>query len=201
MSRQNLSAFFRFFGCVLILCLPVLRPTTQAAEGEIQVDLSPKEPTPASDVPRVSLEVARDRARIMHDLYSATLDTLHHHYFHVDKATLPARAMEDLFKEIKQQHQSQARWISASFKPMSIDHTPKSDFEIQAAAKIAKGELFVETIDSGFYRRAGSISLNHGCISCHSGTFGSTSPGKKFAGLVISIPIENQAELELNGSE
>ena len=30
-----------------------------------------------------------------------------------------------------------ARWISASLKPMSIDHTPESDFEKKAANEIA----------------------------------------------------------------
>lgn len=147
------------------------------------------------DVPRVSLEVARDRARLMHDLYSATLDSMHHHYFHVDRATLPARAMVDIFKEIEQQYHSKSNWISASFKPMNIDHKPQTEFEKLAARKIAQGDDFVETIDAGYYRRAGSISLNRGCISCHSGSFGNTSTARKFAGLVISIPVEETARL------
>ena len=181
---------------VLTCCLPGVANDNSQADPKLnsstkQTDSKEIE----NDLPRVSLEVARDRAKVMHDLYSATLDTMHHHYFHIDRATLPARAMEDLFKDIQRKQHSQARWISASFKPMSIDHKPNTEFEKEAARKIAKGEECVETIEEGYYRRAGSISLNHGCISCHSGTFGGTSTAKKFAGLVISIPVVENARV------
>lgn len=39
----------------------------------------------------LSIEVARDRARVMHDIYAATLDVLHHRYFHRDRSIIPAR--------------------------------------------------------------------------------------------------------------
>ena len=150
----------------------------------------------AEAIPRVSLKAARERAELMYEIYSATLDTMHHRYFHGERAVVPARAMKDVFKEMEQKNHSQARWISASLNPMSLDHEPKTDFEKLAAKKIAKGEEVVETIEEGYYRRAGGISLAGGCINCHAGFFRNTSPSAKFAGLIISIPVEEGAKLE-----
>jgi hypothetical protein len=151
-------------------------------------------------IPRVSLEVARDRAQLTHDIYAASLDAMHHRYFRGDRTTVPARAMVDVFTEIQRKHNIEARWISASFSPMSIDHAPETDFEKQAARQLAKGDEAVETVEGGFYRRAGSIPLNGGCITCHHGLFAAASPGKKFAGLVISIPVEPETTLPPPGA-
>ena len=148
-----------------------------------------------SDVPRVSLETARDRAKLMHEVYAATLTAMHHRYFHGDRATVPARAMEDVFMTMERKSKSQARWISASLSPMSINHEPKTNFEKQAAQKLAAGEDGIEVIEDGYYRRAGSIPMSGGCVSCHAGLFASTSTGAKFSGLVISIPVQPNEQL------
>ncbi len=153
-------------------------------------------PEAAAEVmPRVSLEVARDRARLMHAIYEATLEAMHQRYFHGERAMVPARALEDVFKVIERQNHVESRWISASFSPMSIRNEPKSEFETQASRKIAKGEDGIETIEDGFYRRAGSIPLHGGCAHCHAGFFSNTSPSPKFAGLIISIPVDSTATL------
>lgn len=156
-------------------------------------DLPPSEQQTA--IPRVSLAAARERAELMHLLYSSTLETLHHRYFHGDRATVPARAMMDVFRDVERQTHTQAHWISASLRPMSIDHKPDTDFERKAATKISKGESVHETIEDGYYRRAGSISLDHGCVGCHAG-LASTSTTRKFAGLIISIPVNQDAVLK-----
>jgi hypothetical protein len=142
---------------------------------------------------RVSIAVARDRAQLMHDIYSATLDVMHERYFHGDRAMVPARAMEDIFSEIEQKSNTQARWISVNLKAMSVDHEPHSAFEKQAARELARGKTEVESIADGYYRRAGAIPLTRGCISCHGGFFKAPSKKPKFAGLVISIPIHNES--------
>jgi len=142
---------------------------------------------------RVSLAVAQDRAKTMHEVYAATLEALHHHYFHGDRARVPAKAMEDVFAELQRQTKMEARWISASLQPMSINHEPKSDFEKQAAKEIAAGKAELDAIDGGYYRRAGAISLSGGCVACHGGLFQGEGR-RQFAGLVISIPIIADAE-------
>lgn len=156
-------------------------------------DLS--EPTRDDAGPRLSLPAARERALLMHDVYAATLDTIHHRYFRREQPVVPARAMEDVFAEMARKHRIQARWISASFSPLGIDHEPQTEFEKQAARKLAAGEAQVEMIEQGQYRRAGSIPLSGGCVTCHAGVFNSQSASAKFAGLIISIPVETGAKL------
>jgi len=150
----------------------------------VTVSEVPKEPAGG-----VSEATARERARTTYRIYASTLDVLHDHYFHVNKAVLPARAMEDIFSDIEGQSGTKTRWIAVNAKAMSVDHEPANDFEKEAARRIAAGEKEVEQTESGVYRYAGSIPLHENCVQCHMGTF--TNPPKKprFAGLVISIPI------------
>ncbi len=150
----------------------------------------------ADDDSRLTLAAARERAKVMHDIYAATLDVLHHRYFHGDRATVPARAMQDIFKEIERQSKTEARWISASMKPMSINHEPQGKFEKRAAHEIADGTDMVEVVEGGFYRRAGAIPLRDGCIGCHAGLFNARGKKPQFAGLVISVPIRSGDSVE-----
>lgn len=144
---------------------------------------------------RVSVVVARDRAKAMHEVYAATLDALHHHYFHGDRARVPAKVMEDVFTEVRQKTQMEARWISVSLPPMSIHHEPQSDFEKQAAKEIAAGKAEFDAVEGGYYRRAGAISLSGGCVACHGGLFQGEGR-RQFAGLVIGIPLTIDTDQE-----
>jgi len=155
---------------------------------------APKESDSAATTKQdhVTVEVARDRAKLMHKIYKATLDVMHDRYFHADRAVVPARAMEDVFSELERQSNVQARWISVNLKPMSVSHKPETKFEKQAAKEISNGKPDVEIIEDGFYRRVGAIPIGSGCISCHSGFFKNPSKKPKFAGLVISIPIHDE---------
>lgn len=138
---------------------------------------------------RVSVVVARDRAKLMYDIYTATLDVMHHRYFRGERTTVPARALEEVFAEIKRNSKAEARWISVNMAAMSIDHEPASDFEKKAAKEIAAGATELEVIENGYYRRAGAIPLTSGCVSCHGGFFREPSKSPKFAGLIISVPV------------
>lgn len=149
------------------------------------------EPSAAAreDDTRVSVETARDRAKLMHRIYSATLDVMHHHYFDVNKAVLPARAMEDVFDELARQSNIKARWIAVNTKAMSVPHEPKSDFEREAAQAIASGKESFERVEGGVYHRAGVIPLTAGCINCHANAFANPPKTPRYAGLVISVPL------------
>ncbi len=188
--------FRKVFSCSLLMSLIFLGVTSLL----FAEDKNPSTTSDAPDVdqqkeiPRVSLEEARERAELMHLLYNSTLETLHDRYFHGDRAMVPARAMTDVFRDMERKTHTQARWISASLKPMSIDHKPSTNFEKRAAMEISKGEPMFETVEDGYYRRAGSISLNHGCIGCHAG-LSNTSTSRKFAGLIISVPVNEDVKL------
>lgn len=152
-----------------------------------QTEIAPPQGA-AVDSQKLTVDVARDRATVIQEVYTATLEMLHQRYFHRDRSLLPARAMHDIFTEIEQRSQVQSRWISASLPPMSNDHAPESDFEKRAAKEIADGSAQLETWDSDYYRRAVAIPLAGGCVGCHAGR-GRKLLKKQFAGLVVSIPL------------
>ncbi len=141
---------------------------------------------------RVTVPEARERAKLMHQIYAATLDALHHRFFRRDQSVLPARAMEDIFTDMEKQADIKAGWIAVNTKAMSLDHEPKDDFEKAAARALAAGKGDFEVVEKGVYRRAGPIPLGSGCASCHSGVFGKTPQSGRLAGLVISIPVREK---------
>jgi hypothetical protein len=156
----------------------------KANEGEAEV--------PQAKVNSPGIESARKQARLMHGIYSATLDVMHHHYFHENKAILPARAMEDIFAELAEESKIKANWISVNTAAMSVHHEPKTDFEIKAAVELRTGKDAYEAVEKGYYYRAAPIALGAGCVSCHTGFF--SPPGKtpRMAGLVIGIPVSEE---------
>jgi hypothetical protein len=149
-------------------------------------------PVEKPDDTRISVAVARDRAKLMHDIYSATLDTMHHRYFRRDGAVLPARALEDVFEEIDRKTKIKTHWIAVNTPAMSINHEPETAFEKKAATELAAGKDEFEITEKGYYRRASPIPLGAGCVGCHT-KFGATDDKKpRFAGLVISIPVKDK---------
>lgn len=145
---------------------------------------------------KVSVAVARDRAELLHEAFLSTLHVMHNHYFHDEKAIVPARAMEDMFAVLSRQQKIKARWISVNTRPMSVNHEPKTDFEKLAAKELAAGKESLEQIEQGEYRRATPVLLDSGCIACHTGFFSPGTKSPKFAGLVITIPVTEPASTE-----
>ena len=140
---------------------------------------------------RYSSEDAKVRARLMNDIYLSTLNMLHHRYFHQERMLVPARAMDDVFSDIKKTSNIEARWLSVNLKAMSFTHEPHTDFEKRAAREITNGKSEVEVIEDGFYRRVVAIPLVGGCLSCHEGVFKPSGKAPKFAALLISVPVKN----------
>lgn len=143
----------------------------------------------SSDEDPVTIEVARDRAKLMHQVYSATLDVMHHHYFRAERSVLPARAMEDVFAQVAKESKVKARWIAVNTPAMSIQHEPESEFEKKAAEELAGGKPDFERIEKGMYQRASVIPLGASCVGCHTKLFTTPFKTPRFAGLVIGIPV------------
>ena len=120
--------------CLPLLCVTIGLSIAADLRGqELQVnalkdDAAQPLDSATAESSGVVIAAARERAKVMHDVYAATLEVLHHRYFHRDRAIIPARAMQDIFDEMERQSKTEARWISASLKPMSVDHEPTSDF-------------------------------------------------------------------------
>jgi hypothetical protein len=190
-SRQNLFAMARAAG-VLCFAIGLSVDSPVGATSEPKESKTAVAALPDDGVKRVTVAEARERAKLMHNIYAATLDVMHHHFFRRDRSVLPARAMEDLFAKMEKQSNIKAGWISVNTKAMSVQHEPKNEFEKQAARAITAGKNEFELVEKGVYRRAGAIPLGAGCVSCHTGFFTKTPQTQRFAGLVISVPIQEK---------
>jgi hypothetical protein len=168
-----------------------------SADSSIQPTSSAKEKkasaSQADEGGAAAVAKAREKAKLMHSIYAATLDAMHHHFFRNDRAVLPARALEDVFAEMEVQSRVKTKWISVNTKAMSVSHEPKSEFEKKAAVAIAAGKGEFELVEDGYYQRAAAIPLRSGCVNCHSGFFAKAAKTQRFAGLVISVPINKDA--------
>jgi len=72
------------------------------------------------DGQKVTVAEAKARAKLLHGVYAATLDALHHHYFRRERAVLPARAMEDIFADVEEDTKIKARWIAVNTPAAAI---------------------------------------------------------------------------------
>lgn len=161
-------------------------PRSSRAADDPKANDAQESQTPAP----ATLEQAKDRAAVMHNVYASTLEVIHHYYFHNSRAIIPARAMEDIFEDIQRQSGVKGRWIAVNTRAMGVDHAPKSEFEKQAAKVLAKGEPEFVRVEDGVYRRATPIPLGGSCIGCHTGFGAAKDDVPRFAGLVIEIPIK-----------
>lgn len=187
--RQNLPMAFLRCTVIWLTAFGISRaqePTVGNRNGDEQpsAESNNRDPLPVA--------AARQRAKLLHEVYAATLDVMHHRYFRGERAIVPARALEDVFAEIDRQQGIKARWIAVNTRAMSISHEPKTDFEKLAAKAIADGRDELDEIDEGYYRRAGAIPLGSSCIACHTGFFKERPKKPLFAGLVISIPVSEE---------
>jgi len=168
--------------------------TLASSQGIYRNLVSGEEPASSAAPVAVDADVARvaavrEQAKLMHDIYASSLDVIHERYFRNDRSTVPARALEDVFRDIERQRNIQARWIGVNARTMSIPHEPKDEFEKKAAAALSSGKPDYEAIEDGHLRRATPIPLGAGCLTCH-GTFGVESKTPRFAGLVLRIPLK-----------
>ncbi|QDT97260.1 c-type heme family protein [Gimesia aquarii] len=182
-----------------MFCFAIFLFAEPPEEKKSSVSVKPKSVDPgrktetqkASKKRLVSVEVARERAKLTHSIYATTLEAMHHHYFFHDRANVPARVMEDMFEDIARQENIKAKWIAVNAKAMSIDHEPESAFEKQAVKEISSGKPTYERVEKGVYRSAFAVSLmNNGCLGCHLGFGANENKKPRFAGLVISIPVK-----------
>ncbi|MDZ4286475.1 MAG: DUF3365 domain-containing protein [Prosthecobacter sp.] len=195
----HLSASGKSTGSLLALLAGVVVATGilfgQEAGGSKKAEAAQPQGRPTAAAPaggklEAAVAIARERAKLLHDVYSITLDVMHHRYFRHDGPVLPARAMEDVFEEMDGLSGDKANWISVNTKAMSINHTPATEFEKKAAAALATGKEDFELVGDGVYQRATPILLRSSCIGCHTKMFSDLPTTPRFAGLVISIPLK-----------
>ncbi len=164
------------------------KPASKTADSEPQAaDAEVGKP----EGERPTIAEARRQAKLLHEVYVTTLHTVHRTYFDEDsRDTIPARAMENVFRDVDRETGGRTRWIAVNTPAMNIDHKPEPGFEKDAARQLAKGDREFEKIEDGVYRRAGAVSLFAGCTKCHLSGIRPQQNVRSVAGLVISIPVK-----------
>jgi hypothetical protein len=199
-NEQSLG-FFRVFASshfllMVAICMALANGVLHGQDGQSSnVPPKAKDPQTAAGPAEAAnyetkVAAAREQAILLHRVYSATLDVLHHRYFRRDGSVLPARAMEDVFEEMVSSSGTYANWISVNTKAMNIDHEPSTDFEKKAAEEISTGKEAYELAGKAVYRRATAIPLRSSCVGCHTKMFSTGPTSPRFAALVITIHLD-----------
>jgi len=76
-------------------------------------------------------------------------------------------------------------------KDLAYGWGPASPLGRGLGLSIAAGEVAYEEIADGIYRRAGAVHLGAACVNCHGGFFRDPGNSPKYAGLVISLRIDD----------
>ena len=141
----------------------------------------------------VSVEQARAQARILRESYESTLEAIHRYYVDQnEKLRIPAKSLEDVFRDLDKKLGTETRWISVSTPAMNIDNEPESDFEKEAAEVLNAGKSEHELLENGTLHYAGTIALRAGCLRCHLSALAESVDRQPVAGFVISIPLEKE---------
>ncbi len=138
----------------------------------------------------ISVVEARERAKMLHEIYETTLRTIHSRYFKDNGSVpIPSRVMEDIFSRVSRKSTVTARWIAVNTQAMSLEHEPEDEFEKEAARTLSSGGQEFERIENGTYRRATPIILFDSCLKCHAPPPIRVT-NARYAGLVISMPVK-----------
>jgi len=162
---------------------------TASSNGESQKADTTEDSDESAD--KLTVPEARRQTKLLHDTYIATLHTVHRSYFDEDeREIIPARAMEQVFRQIDAETGGKTRWIAVNTPAMNIDHNPKEGFEKDAARELKKGKREFERVEDGTYLRAGAVSLFASCTQCHLSGLRPQQKVRSVAGLVISMPVK-----------
>jgi hypothetical protein len=135
-----------------------------------------------------TVEEARDRARLLHEVIRGALQVMHRDFFDPDdKDRIPSSSLEDMFEVVEEEHGVKLRWLGVNAKTMKIDHKAKDDFEHAAVAALSKGAPEHEAIEGDNFRFVGTIRLHNACLKCH--VPHRKSLETRAAGLAITIPL------------
>ncbi len=119
---------------------------------------------------------------------------MHRDFFEEEEShTLPSQSLEDVFAAMKDRWQVELHWLTVNAAPMNVEHNPRDAFEKQAVKALAAGAEEYEAVDGNRFRYAGAIRLGSQCLKCHVPQ--RTSLEDRTAGLVITIPLKNDAPL------
>ena len=177
---------------VFVLLCTALQVAVNLAAAPVETDSTDEKVAeePVVDRPK-SVGDARQRTRLLHEAFHATLQIVHRRYYREDEGLkIPSSTLDEVFAALAPRCNVELRWIAVNAPPMNVDHAPQDEFEKQAIAALAAGKVEFELFENGVYRHAGPIVLSSECLKCH--VPNRTSTEDRLAGLVIAMPVDEK---------
>ena len=184
-SIPNLSSFVActFVGAVLL------------AGGQADDEVPKTAPAIDKSPERVSVDEARGRAKLLHEVIRGALQVVHRDFFDPDnRDRIPSASLEDMFEVVKEEQGVGLKWLGVNAKIMDADHKAEGEFETKAVAALAGGAPEFEAVEGDRFRYVGPIRLHNTCLKCH--VPHRTSLETRLAGLSITVPIERDGGAE-----
>lgn len=145
---------------------------------------------PAADSVKqaTTIDEARARAKMLHEMVRGTLQIMHRDFFDEDNShAIPSASLEDVFHEMGDSYDVRMKWLIVNTDVVNVDHAAETPFEKDAVKVLAAGKPFAEATTSDRYHFAGAIHLRSQCLKCH--VKRRTSNEDRTAGLVITMPL------------
>lgn len=184
MSANDIRATILAAG-MLGLCLGLIPavPEARSSYAEETPDTS------GADLAPSTLNEARGRARLLHEVLRGSLQVMHRDFFDEENPpAIPSASLEDVFAELQRSHQVRVKWLTVETDVLNVDHKPQDAFETAAVRALKEGKTDYESSENGEYRFAGRIHLASQCLKCH--VKSRTSTEARTAGVVISMPLQ-----------
>lgn len=192
-----MNTSFRSIGLFLVVASALLNQAVAEPPANTE---TPSAATVAAVLPAPNLSEVEQRARILHELISGSLQVMHRDLFDEDESlAIPSHSLEDVFSEMEESFQIEIRWMSVNTDALNTDHLPSDAFERQAAKVLASGKPHFAEAEAGRYRFAGPIRLASQCLKCH--VQRRTSNEDRLAGLLISMPFKETPPAEKTESK
>ena len=179
MILENAVVHLRLFPIFMLALALVQGDEKQStSQSKSQIEISPPS----------TLEEARSRAKLLHEMVRGALQIMHRDFFDEEDAhAIPSASLEDVFHEMGKSYDVQMKWLTVNTDLVNVDHQAKSAFEKAAVKELAAGKQMAEKIEERSYQYAGAIRLGSQCLKCH--VQRRTSNEDRTAGVVITMPV------------
>ena len=179
MILENAVVHLRLFPIFMLALALVQGDEKQStSQSKSQIEISPPS----------TLEEARSRAKLLHEMVRGALQIMHRDFFDEENAhAIPSASLEDVFHGMGKSYDVQMKWLTVNTDLVNDDHQAKSAFEKAAVKELAAGKQMAEKIEERSYQYAGAIRLGSQCLKCH--VQRRTSNEDRTAGVVITMPI------------
>ena len=124
--------------------------------------------SPTRSAPLPTLTEARQRVRMMDDIYVTGVLATHKMYVRDPGTPAAVTWAKQVFRGVRGKGWPEARILNGADRPLNPENDPTDAFEREAVAAFRAGKRSVERVEGGTLRYATPIHVvDESCIQCH----------------------------------